>query len=90
MEGKILGVNDYPCVWVVVFVRRSFVLNETSEYRHCFLSEEEAIGYMLSSMRERTMNECVNECVNELSGNSARISTNDWECVWTIEKYVKQ
>lgn len=86
MEGKILGVNDYPYVWVVVFVRSSFVLNETTEYRHCFLSEEEAIGYMLSSMRERTMN----ECVNELSGNSARISTNNWECRWTIEKYVKQ
>lgn len=86
MEGKILSVSDYPCVWVVVFVRQSFVLNETTEKRHCFLSEEEAIGYMLSSMRERYL--C--ECVSELSGNSARISTNDWECVWTIEKYVKQ
>lgn len=86
MKSKILGVNDYPYVWVVVFVRSSFVLNETSEYRSCFLSEEEAIGYMLSSMRERK----IDECSSELSGSIARIGTNDWECVWTIEKYVKQ
>lgn len=83
MSSKIVGVNDYASVWVVVYTRTSFVLHEERVCRSSFFSEEEAIGYLLKDMREQFLG----NCMPELSGNRGRISTNDYEMTWEIERY---
>lgn len=83
MSSKIVGVNDYASVWVVVYTRTSFVLNEERVCRSSFFSEEEAIGYLLKDMREQFLG----NCMPELSRNRGRIKTNDYEMTWEIERY---
>lgn len=83
MSNKIVGVNDYASMWVVVYTRTSFVLQEERVCRSCFFSDEEAIGYILKDMREQFLG----NCMPELSGNRGRIKTNDYEMTWEIERY---